>query len=880
MSHFDDPVNDSVSNDLFYKVLPVSVSKRMKKNDYAGQNSRILSKRTGSLKRLSMQNKRGFITGKFLWILLTLAVLIGGGYYSWHWFSGKKSKKVNVIQVPVVRGTFLHEVVGKGSAESGKNVDIINQVEGSSTIVELIPEGESVEEGAILVRLDTQDIDDKVNSQQIKYNSSLATVASSQATLRTAELSLEEYIEGTFEQEWTQIENKIFSNRETQKQNADSVRYSERLLQLGYTTTAQLEIDKVTEQKAINDVKGSLLEQLVLLKYTSEKKITDLLSSIETAKANLNSNTYTNKLDKDRLDHYIEQQKLCTIRAPQSGQVVYANQDSRPGRSESEMIKDGASVRKGQVMIRLPDPAQMQVKAMINEANISNVQVGMRAILTFDAITNKQYEGEVVKVNRYPEIVWMSSAKDYVTVIKINDDAQDIRTGLTAEVRIIAREQENVLLLPVQCIVESGHKTFCLICKEGIWSYKEVLLGPSNDKEVIILKGLEEGDVVVAGARQYKDKLKLPNDSEPSLFEEKNRVAAKKETVEEKKTSPVPPVATGSNAIPPLDGGRPGQAGMPEMGNMKAPGGMMPGMPGQIPPGFDPEKRAKFLRNRDLNKKKKDSENAELLNIQSDEELHNQLLRIEPMKKYFELTAMEFCRKLDINRDKIIKKEEIEKIAPELIPFFASWDRNKDGQWTQTDFVIGFCESRNLYQKSERLFNAGKGTTGEKMNTNGKSGFQEWLDSDPQKIFADLDHNQDGILTEKEYPIDQFEFFKGLMKRFDIDSNGEITKEEFQKGFSALKTRKGAGERSLPPRKRFGDQAEGGNVRKTDQEKTSKQDPPAFDKTSSTKKEIAPSGKQGHFDPVDRSTNSRPDIPQKDKKLIPRSDQSKSSVKE
>ncbi|MDO5579994.1 MAG: HlyD family efflux transporter periplasmic adaptor subunit [Planctomycetia bacterium] len=871
----------------------------MKTNNDNGRDIRSSFEKTGSKKRsASKSHKRGALSRRLLWLLFFLAVFSGGGYYSWQWFSGKKTRKINVIQVPVVRGTFLHEVVGKGSAESGKNVDIINQVEGSSTIVELIPEGEAVEEGAVLVRLDTQDIDDKVNSQQIKYNSSLATVASSQATLRTAELSLEEYIEGTFEQEWTQIENKIFSNRETQKQNADSVRYSERLLQLGYTTTAQLEIDRVTEQKAINDVKGSLLEQLVLLKYTSEKKITDLLSSIETAKANLNSNTYTNKLDKDRLDHYVEQQKLCTIKAPQAGQVVYANQDSRPGRSESEMIKDGASVRKGQIMIRLPDPAQMQVKAMINEANISNVQVGMKAILSFDAITNKQYKGEVVKVNRYPEIVWMSSAKDYVTIIKINDDTQDIRTGLTAEVRIVAKELENVLLLPVQCIVESGHKTFCLICKEGKWSYKEVLLGPSNDKEVIILKGVNEGDVVVAGARQYKDELTLPDDAEPSLYEDKTAKTEKKEKGEST-AAPDPlkapvsgemPGAPGEGKkfpgmpgqMPPgIQGGAPGQmpAGMPSgmqgPGQGQMPAGMMPGqggMPGgQMPAGFNPEKRGKFNRNRENAKKKDENENTELLNIQSEEEVHNQLLRIEPMKKYFELTAMEFCRKLDVNRDKIIKKEEVEKVAPELIPFFASWDRNKDGQWSQTDFVIGFCESRNLYQKSERLFNAGKGVSGENGNSSGKSAFQEWLESNPEKIFAELDHNKDGVLTEKEYPVAQFEFFKGIMKRFDTDSNNEISKEEFQKGFAELKARRERSD-SQSGRNPSGDRSGGRRSRKSDGESA----PKLFSPDS--KPETVPSAEKGSLSSEGPANENVPSGPEKDKKPIPPKNSSEKPV--
>ncbi len=855
----------------------------------------------------SKQSGKGAISKVLIYLLLVIIVLGGGSFYAWHWFSGGKAKKVNVIRVPVVRGTFIHEIVGKGSAESAKNVDIICQVEGQSTIVELIPEGETVEEGTVLVRLDTESIDDKVNSQQIKYNSSTATVASAQAKLRTAELSLEEYIEGTFEQSWATIENNIYANRETQKQSADNVRYSERLVQLSYSTTMQLEIDRVTEQKAINSVRSSLLEQLVLLKYTSEKKITELMSDIETARANLDSETYSNKLDKDRLVHYTEQQQFCTIKAPQAGQVVYANQDSRPGRSESEMIKDGATVRKGQILIRLPDPSQMQVRAMINESNISFIKNGMKVILGFDAITNKKYEGEVIKVNRYPEIVWMSSAKDYVTLIKIQDNASDIRTGLTAEVRIIANKLDDVLMIPVHSVVEFEGKTFCLTYHEGTWGYKEVLLGASNDKEIIILKGLEENEEIVAGARQYKDNVELPGETVPSIYEEKNALTStdkEKSTVQGEKPKRVKPegmpdgfkMPEGPNGQMPegMQGQMPqGPNGqMPEgmQGQMpQGPNGQMPeGMQGQMPEGA----RAQMRANRSGGQGRKQGGQGRMPGMaggqggmpgmaggqggmtgmaggqggmpgaaggqggmpgaaggqdgmpgmaggqggmpgaaggqggmpgaaggqggmpgmaggqggmpgmgqnssvqkakeitDSDidvEEVKKKLQRIKPLEKYFELTAMEFCRTLDEDHNKVITRKEVKEKAAELDNFYDEWDRNKDGEWSQTDFVIGFCSSRIYYEKMKALYQA------EEMVDKGKDhsrGISYWLDNNAEEIFAKYDADKDGFIVLNEIKSEHQEPLKEMFSLFDTDLDEKISLAEFKTGIDGLKAR-------------------------------------------------------------------------------------------
>ena len=113
-----------------------------------------------------------------------------------------------------------------------------------------------------------------------------------------------------------------------------------------------------------------------LLKYTSEKQITSLMSDIETARAKVDSdrNSYNINLSRETAIVYSRQIAKSELRKTL---VVYANQDSRR-MSESEMIKEGSTVRQRQVLIRLPDKSQMQVKTMINESNISSVKVVCR----------------------------------------------------------------------------------------------------------------------------------------------------------------------------------------------------------------------------------------------------------------------------------------------------------------------------------------------------------------------------------------------------------------------------------------------------------------------------------------------------------------------
>jgi len=82
--------------------------------------------------------------------------------------------------------------------------------------------------------------------------------------------------------------------------------------------------------------------------------------------------------------------------------------------------------------------------------------------------------------------------------------------GLTAEVRIVVNEIPDVLLLPMQAVFQHGGKMYAITFNEGKWDKVEVRTGSANDREVVILEGLNEGDEVVLGAWAHRDRVDLP----------------------------------------------------------------------------------------------------------------------------------------------------------------------------------------------------------------------------------------------------------------------------------------------------------------------------------------------------------------------------------
>ena len=72
---------------------------------------------------------------------------------------------------------------------------------------------------------------------------------------------------------------------------------------------------------------------------------------------------------------------------------------------------------------------------------------------------------------------------------------------------------EDVLQVPVQSIVEHNLKHYCVVFDGDDWVAKEVTIGATNDKFVVIEDeegGLKPGDEVVLNAAPYRDDLNLP----------------------------------------------------------------------------------------------------------------------------------------------------------------------------------------------------------------------------------------------------------------------------------------------------------------------------------------------------------------------------------
>jgi HlyD family secretion protein len=449
--------------------------------------------------------RRRVPVGKIL--ALTLVVAIGVGAVAVlsvpgmskpvkSWFAGAGT---GVITFTVKAGPLPISVEERGSLESSQNVDVYCNVEGGTTIIKIVPEGQRVKKGELLCELDSAALRDQLVNQRITTKSAEANFLNAKLTREVAEIAVKEYVEGVYVQDLATVEGDIKLAESELTRSEDRLEWARRMFEKGYVSKATLVTEELNFKKAQFTLEQAQQKKTVLVKYTRDKTIKELDSDVKKAHSDELAKQATWELEKGKEDKLEKQIANCTLLAPIDGLVVYANDPSRMWGSNQSQIEEGATVRERQKVISIPDISRMQVNAKVHEAQIDKITPNLKAQIRVDAFPDQQLGGAVSEVAPLPDAgnIFSSDIKVYTTRIRIENPIAGLRPGMTAQVKILVDRLENVLSVPVQAILQYNGKDHVTKKIGDRYDRIEVTIGASNDKFVQVTKGLADGDVVV-----------------------------------------------------------------------------------------------------------------------------------------------------------------------------------------------------------------------------------------------------------------------------------------------------------------------------------------------------------------------------------------------
>ena len=433
-------------------------------------------------------------------------LVVGGLLAARHSLSGPSQAAIDLEKLlthTIRRETLLVTVTEQGTLESSENTQIKCKVRGENTVISVVENGTQVEEGDVLVRLDTLTIEDQINERSKYAFWSQSGADSAEANARRSKLAIKQYLEGTYVAELKSLKKDLAIAQSNLRTAQNMLRHSKAMFAKGYVSALDVEEkDFAVTQAELNvNVQESQID--VLNNFTKPERLAELEGNLKAAQANRDSLVERAKMDGIRRDLALAELELCVIKAPKSGMVIYPSAQAWENKPD---VEEGATVHRDQVLLLMPDLENMQVKVGVHESMVERVHPGLPCHISLPEL---ELEGEVAEVASVaqPAGWWTGNVVKYDTTIML-PQAPNLRPGMSAEVEIQLAVHEDVLTIPVAAIVETDMETLCWVRTETNTERRVIELGDSNDVYVVVESGLGEGDEVVLNPRAFIEEAK------------------------------------------------------------------------------------------------------------------------------------------------------------------------------------------------------------------------------------------------------------------------------------------------------------------------------------------------------------------------------------
>ena len=328
---------------------------------------------------------------------VALALLIGGASL-YGWWSGRNGAPTYRL-AKVERGSIVSAVSATGTVNPVVAVQVGSQVSGQ--IKEIYVDFNSpVKKGQIIARIDPDTFALRVNQAMADLESARATVLTQRANVVAlqAEVSRARVTLADAEREYAR--NKALQEKNFVSASAlDKARYA--------FEAAREQVKTAQAQEAVGEAQIRNVEALVKQRE----------AQLEQAKVDLSR---------------------TAIRAPVDGIVISRAVDA--GQTVA------ASLQAPTLFVIAQNLTDMQVETSIDEAEIGRLRVGQEATFTVDSFPGRTFSGKVSQVRKAAQVV--QNVVTYIAVIATSNEDLSLVPGMTANVRIVIDERENILKIP------------------------------------------------------------------------------------------------------------------------------------------------------------------------------------------------------------------------------------------------------------------------------------------------------------------------------------------------------------------------------------------------------------------------------------------------
>lgn len=486
-------------------------------------------------------------TGKKISIIFILFIMAAGAFFLVRYLrktdavgAGESASQTLDRTYTVQSGDLVIGLMQSGSVNAQRKHKMSLDANFNTQLTWVIEENARVKEGDILAKFETSNLMERIDDFTIQYDNlehDLAVaieqekiqISSNAADIRTAEDrvtvardNLRKYRQFQQRKQRDDIDQAIRNAEAAHEAAVESHRVFRRaVVQAGAgdretqeKNEQQLEALANKVNATENTLNNTVMNRKLFRRYDHPAKLTELMNQYEQVKLNLekvkistasslvqrkkaidNITTRMRRI-KNELDRHKSYVDMMQLVSPVDGVVIYGDPDRRWGSID---IRLGMDVRKGQVLMTIPDMANLVVEFDLPEQYRSKVSIGDRAIITPDSLPQLKFNGKVAQIATLPisQIHWdRNSPKIYQSVIRFEQQHQQLVSGMTVQIEVVTRIIRDTLFVPVEAVFEHNERFFVYRQTPAGPRDTTVQIGDSNDNYVQILDGLNEEDTV------------------------------------------------------------------------------------------------------------------------------------------------------------------------------------------------------------------------------------------------------------------------------------------------------------------------------------------------------------------------------------------------
>ena len=188
-----------------------------------------------------------------------------------------------------------------------------------------------------------------------------------------------------------------------------------------------------------------------------------------------------------------------SIRAPLAGLAVVSS-IWKGGRMDE--VQEGEEVRPGSPILQVVNPALMQVRSRVNQADLSYLKVAQPVQVTLDAYPDLHFKGKLEQIAPIGlKSNFSQKLYTFISLFSIEGSDPKLIPDLSAAVDVELERIPNAVVLPRDAVSSESGQSFVRV-KNGVgFELRRVDLGAMSDFEVVIQSGLEPGAVVLRHAQ-------------------------------------------------------------------------------------------------------------------------------------------------------------------------------------------------------------------------------------------------------------------------------------------------------------------------------------------------------------------------------------------